>query len=192
MLITLYTFPYPPNTIGPFNGQGLRQPHSSVGVIRDLMGVEVPQFYTNGAGLVSEQGLDPRLRNLLMRCLAVIPSHRPGLEELEAWALQAETNPGFFGGIGGDLYSTDLADQFICRPREVRVFPNPTLSKSLANQELRHDSPHRPRYKWPSRLCPSRRQWRCLATRNERPPRICGDSYLLFQLPSRVVWEVMA
>jgi hypothetical protein len=125
MLITLYTFAYPPNTIGPFNGQGLRRPYASVGVIQDHMGVAVPPFYTNRAGLVTEQGLDPRLRNLLMRCLAVIPSHRPGLEELEAWALQAETNPDFFIDIGGDLYSTELADQFICRPREVSaLFPS--------------------------------------------------------------------
>lgn len=123
MLITLHTFPYPPHTVGPFNGYGLPQQYASVGIIRDYNGESVPPFHTNGAGLIGEEGLDPRLRDLLMRCLALIPAHRPGLIELEAWASDAETNPGFFGDIGGDLTSTELADQFICRPRSVSVFP---------------------------------------------------------------------
>ncbi|POS77419.1 hypothetical protein DHEL01_v204196 [Diaporthe helianthi] len=113
MLITLYTFPYPPLTVGPFNSQGLPQQYASVGVIHDHMGAQVTPFYTNGAGLVDEDGLDSRLRNLLMRCLAVVPANRPGLEELEVWAGQAESNPGFFASIGGDLSSTELADHFI-------------------------------------------------------------------------------
>lgn len=121
MVITLYTFPYPPHTVGPFNGQGLPQDYASVGTIRDHSGAEVPQFYTNGAGLVGEEGLDPRLRNVLMRCLALIPAHRPGLVELQAWASDAETNLGFLGDIGGDLTSTELADKFICRPRSVSI-----------------------------------------------------------------------
>ncbi|KAI7773945.1 hypothetical protein LA080_009635 [Diaporthe eres] len=112
MLITLHTFPYPPHTVGPFNGYGPPQQYSSVGTIRDHNGEVVPPFHTNGAALVGEEGLDPRLRDLLMRCLALIPTHRPGLEELEAWASDAETNPGFFGDIEGDLTSTELADQF--------------------------------------------------------------------------------
>lgn len=120
-LITLYTFPYPPHTVGPFNGQGLPQDYAGVGNIQDYGGIQVPAFYTNGAGLVNEQGLDPRLRNLLMRCLAVVPSNRPGLEELQAWASQAESDPGFFATIGGDLSTTELADHFICRPREVSI-----------------------------------------------------------------------
>lgn len=122
MLITLYTFPYPPHTVGPFNGQGLPQQYATVGTIRDYSGAEVPQFHTNGAGLVGESNLDPRLRNLLMRCLALIPADRPGLLELEAWASDAETNPGFFSGIGGELTSTGVAEHFICRPRSVSVF----------------------------------------------------------------------
>lgn len=141
MLITLYTFPYPPNTVGPFNGQGLPELYASVGVIRNYNGVVVPPFYTNGAGIVSEQGLDPRLRNVLMRCLAVAPSHRPGLEELQAWALDAETNPGFFGGIGGGLTTTELADRYICRPRDVSAFRADVFGMSLANQQLRHQPP---------------------------------------------------
>lgn len=122
MLITLYTFPYPPHTVGPFNGQDLSREYASVGTIRDYSGAEVPPFHTNGADLVGEKELDPRLRNLLMRCLALLPADRPGLVELEAWASDAETNPGFFSDIGGDLTSTELADQFICQPRFVSVF----------------------------------------------------------------------
>ena len=119
MLVTLHSFPYPPLTIGPFNGGGLPQPYASVGVIRDYDGTEVRPFYTNGAHLASEEGLDPRLRNLLMRCLAIIPVDRPGLVELETWASEVETNPGFFANIGGDVTSTELADRHICRPRSV-------------------------------------------------------------------------
>ncbi|KAG6357446.1 hypothetical protein INS49_013323 [Diaporthe citri] len=104
-------------TFGPFNSHGLPQQYASVETVRDHNGEAVSPFHTNGAGLVGEEGLDPRLRNLLMRCLALIPAHRPGLIELEAWASDAETNPGFFSGIGGNLTSTELADQFICRPR---------------------------------------------------------------------------
>lgn len=123
MLITLHTFPYPPHTVGPFNSQGLPQQYTNVGTIRDHSGAAVLPFHTNGAGLVGKEGLDPRLRDLLMRCLALIPAHRPGLIELQAWASDAETNPGFFGDIGGDLTSTELADQFVCRPRSVSVSP---------------------------------------------------------------------
>lgn len=121
MLITLYTFPYPPHTVGPFNSPSLPPQYADVRTIRDYNGAAVPPFHTNGAGLVGEDELDPRLRDLLMRCLALVPAHRPGLEELEAWASDAETNPAFFGDIGGDLNSTELADRFICRPRSVSV-----------------------------------------------------------------------
>lgn len=41
--------------------------------------------------------------------------------ELEAWALDAETNPLFFADIGGDLTSTELTDQFIGGPSNVSV-----------------------------------------------------------------------
>lgn len=152
MLITLYTFPYPPHTVGPFNGQGLPQQYAGVGTIQDYRGMQVPPFYTNGAGLVSEQGLDQRLRNLLMRCLAVTPADRPGLEELEAWAGQAESNPGFFAAIGGDLSTTDLADHFICRPREVSATFAILLDclGNLAKRGFLVGSPLRPQYKWPS------------------------------------------
>lgn len=152
MVITLYTFPYPPHTVGPFNGQGLPQDYASVGTIRDHSGAEVSQFYTNGAGLVGEEGLDPRLRNILMRCLALIPAHRPGLVELQAWASDAETNPGFFGDIGGVTTSTELADKFICRPRSVSIsstrpdIPNAVLT-------MRHDSLRPPLFRCPTKKC---------------------------------------
>lgn len=84
-------------------------------------GDEVPPFHTNGAELVKEKELDVRLRNLLMRCLAVEPRHRPLLVELEAWAVDAETNPLFYADIGGDLTSTELADRFVERPSDVSV-----------------------------------------------------------------------
>lgn len=121
MLITLHTFPYPPHTVGPFNGPGLPAQYARAGTIRDHSGAAVGPFHTNGAGLVGEEWLDPRLRDLLMRCLALVPAHRPGLIELEAWAYDVETDPRFFDQIGGDLDSTELADQFVCRPREVSV-----------------------------------------------------------------------
>lgn len=181
MLITLYTFPYPPNTVGPFNGQGLPQSYGSGGVIRNYNGVEVPPFYTNGAGLVSEQGLDPRLRNLLMRCLAVVPSHRPGLEELQAWALDAETNPDFFSGVGGDLTTTELADRYICRPRDVSTFFEPTCFVRVWLTKICDISPHQPRYR-----CRTRSLWRRRETRRERRRQTCGSLIGLSRLVSEL------
>lgn len=122
MLITLYSFPYPPHAVGPFNSQTLPELYASVGTIKDHRGTPVQAFYTNGAELVGEEALDVRLRNLLMRCLALLPNQRPGLVELEAWALDVEMNPGFFDDIEGVLTSTELAEQFICRPRSVSSF----------------------------------------------------------------------
>lgn len=48
-------------------------------------GIPVPPFHTYGFNLARDRAFDKVLRNVLLRCLADIPTDRPSLEELLDW-----------------------------------------------------------------------------------------------------------